>query len=200
MFCPKCGAENPDDAKFCTNCGAKLGVTPAPSRTSRGKARGKAEVKARGKAEVKARGKAEVKAEVKARGRARGKDKSSTGMQLNTAGLLCYLAGWITGIVFVVLEKKSQFVKFHAWQSIMTFGILSVVQIIISPIRAAAWPSPWDPTPSLVLWRFMDVLFVLVWILTVVLWILLMVQAGTGKMWKLPWIGNWAERQAGKGS
>ena len=112
-------------------------------------------------------------------------------MQPNTAGLLCYLAGWITGIIFVVLEKKSRFVKFHAWQSIMTFGILSVVQIILSP-----WI--WILLGSHGLWIFMNVLFILALILTIVLWIVMMVQAGTGKMWKIPWIGNWAERQASK--
>jgi len=49
--------------------------------------------------------------------------ESSTGLSANVAGLLCYVALWITGIVFIVLEKKSIFVKFHAWQSIMTFGV-----------------------------------------------------------------------------
>jgi uncharacterized membrane protein YvbJ len=64
-------------------------------------------------------------------GAARPEAESSTGMSANVAGLLCYVAMWVTGIVFVVLEKKSAFVKFHAWQSIMTFGVLTGIQIIL---------------------------------------------------------------------
>jgi uncharacterized membrane protein len=157
MFCPKCGTENPDDAKFCSKCGAGLGATSDPA----------------------------------------GPSETSTGLSPNVAGLLCYLVGWITGIVFVVIEKKSTFVKFHAWQSIMTFGILTVVQIIISMLAALIW------TPFAVvsgLWMFLHVLGVLVWVLTVGLWITLMILAYSGKMWKLPGVGNWAERQASKSS
>lgn len=107
--------------------------------------------------------------------------QSSTGMSANVAGLLCYVGIWISGIVFVVLEKKSTFVKFHAWQSIMTFGVLSVAYLVLFSIPFVGW-----------------ILGTIVWILMLVLWIILMLQAGTGKMWKVPWAGNWAERQASK--
>ena len=144
MFCPKCGTENPDGAKFCSKCGTALGAVPASSGAS-------------------------------------SSSETTTGLAPNVAGLLCYVGWWISGIVFVVLEKKSIFVRFHAWQSIVTFGVLTVVQIAIAVIPFVGW-----------------ILSPLVWILSVVLWILLMVQAGSGKMWKLPWVGNWAEKQASK--
>jgi uncharacterized membrane protein len=105
------------------------------------------------------------------------------------------VAGWITGIVFVVIEKKRKFVKFHAWQSIMTFGILTVVQIIISIIASIVW-TPFGVVSGL--WLFLGVLGIIVWVLTVGLWIALMILAYSGKMWKLPWVGNWAEKQASK--
>jgi len=107
--------------------------------------------------------------------------ESSTGMSANVAGLLCYVATWVTGIVFVVLEKKSKFVKFHAWQSIMTFAVLNVAYLIFFRIPVIGWVITW-----------------IISILSFVLWIILIIQAGTGKMWKLPWIGNWAEKQASK--
>ncbi len=107
--------------------------------------------------------------------------ESSTGMSANIAGFLCYLFTWITGIIFVVIEKKSTFVKFHAWQSIMVFGVLTVALLILT----------WIPIIG-------PILSVLIWILMVVLWIILMIQAGTGKMWKVPLAGDWAEKQASK--
>ncbi len=108
--------------------------------------------------------------------------KDSTGLSPNVAGLLCYVAGWISGIVFLIIEKDSKFVKFHALQSIVTFGILTVVQIVLSVIPFIGW-----------------VLVPLVWILMVVLWIILMIRAYSGVMWKLPLVGNWAEQQVNKG-
>jgi uncharacterized membrane protein len=158
MFCAKCGTENPDGAKFCSKCGATLGVSAKPSEGV-------------------------VKPEA----------ESSTGMSANVAGLLCYVATWITGIVFVVLEKKSTFVKFHAWQSIMTFGVLTVVQIILAIAGSIALL-----TLSLGAWGFVHVLGVIVWVITVGLWIALMVLAYQGKMWKVPLAGNWAEKRASK--
>jgi uncharacterized membrane protein len=120
--------------------------------------------------------------------------ESSTGMSANTAGLLCYVAWWITGIIFVVLEKKSKFVKFHAWQSIMTFGALTVVQIILSIIGTIAWTiSPFGGP-----WLLAHVLGIIVWVISVGLWIALMLLAYQGKMWKVPLAGNWAEKQANK--
>ncbi len=114
-------------------------------------------------------------------GASKPESESSTGMSANVAGLLCYVAGWITGIVFVVWEEKSTFVKFHAWQSIMTFGVLTVALLILRWIPFIGW-----------------ILSILIWILWFVLWIILIIQAGTGKMWKVPWAGDWAEKQASK--
>ena len=126
-------------------------------------------------------------------GAAKPEAESSTGMTANVAGLLCYVAGWITGIIFVVLEKKSKFVKFHAWQSIITFGALTVVQIILSILGAIA-----VSLFSFGLWNFAHVLGIIVWVITVGLWIALILLAYQGKMWKVPLAGNWAEKQANK--
>ena len=60
--------------------------------------------------------------------------ESSTGMSASTAGLLCYLFTWITGIVFLIIEKRSTFVRFHAWQSILTFGALAAASLISFPV------------------------------------------------------------------
>jgi uncharacterized membrane protein len=93
--------------------------------------------------------------------------KSSTGMEENVAGLLCYLAGWITGIIFLVIEKDSKFVKYHAIQSIVIFGSITIIFIILS-----------IPVIGFI---FGVVLYWIVWVAAIVLWIILMVRAYQGK-------------------
>jgi uncharacterized membrane protein len=107
-------------------------------------------------------------------------NKTSTGLQENVAGLLCYVLGWVTGVVFLILEKENKTIKFHAMQSIITFGALTVIQIILGFIPFVGW-----------------ILGIIVWLLTVVLWILLMVKAYQGQMWKVPVAGDIAAKQAG---
>ncbi len=104
--------------------------------------------------------------------------KTSMGLDENIAGLLCYVIGWITGIVFLILEKEDQFVRFHALQSILTFLPLSVI----------AWLLGWIPFVG---WVFAG----LVWILIFILWIILMFKAYRGEKYKLPIVGDIAEKQ-----
>jgi uncharacterized membrane protein len=103
--------------------------------------------------------------------------KTSTGMNQNVAGLLCYLAGWITGLIFFLIEKENRFVRFHAMQSIITFGSLTVIFMILGFIPFVGW-------------MLMPVLA----ILQLILWILLMVKAYQGQLFKLPVIGDMAEK------
>src|SRR3972149_5518660 len=111
--------------------------------------------------------------------------ESSTGLSTNVAGLLCYVALWVTGIVFVVWEKKSVFVKFHAWQSIMTFGVLTVAHLILSRMLIdIAWGN-WL-YPKLGLYRAGVAFGWIIGMVMLVLWIVLMIQAYQGKMWKVP--------------
>ena len=107
-----------------------------------------------------------------------GDTKTSTGLEPNIAGLLCYAAGWITGLVFYFVEKEDRFVRFHAMQSIVVFGALTVAGLVLSVIPILGWIIGW-----------------LLGILGLVLWILLMVKAYQGQMYKVPWAGNIAEGQ-----
>ena len=59
---------------------------------------------------------------------------SSTGLDSNIAGALCYLAGFVTGVVFLVIEKRDREVRFHAFQSAATFGTLFVLSIVASAL------------------------------------------------------------------
>ena len=59
-------------------------------------------------------------------------EKTSTGLSENVAGLLCYVLGWISGIVFILIEQENKFVRFHAMQSIATFGAITIIIIVLS--------------------------------------------------------------------
>ncbi len=105
---------------------------------------------------------------------------SSTGLDPNLAGLLCYLAGFITGIVFIVIEKENRYVRFHAFQSLAVFGGLFVLSVIL-PVFPLIGP----------------LLSFLVGIGSLILWIVLMVKAYQGERFKVPVAGDWAEDQSG---
>ncbi len=108
-------------------------------------------------------------------------EKTSTGLEANVAGLLCYVGWWISGLVFVFIEPKNKFVRFHAWQSIIVFGVLTLASFAVRLIA-------WIPVVG---W----LIAILFWALCVVLWIVLMVKAYQGQKYKLPWAGNLAEKQ-----
>lgn len=104
--------------------------------------------------------------------------RSSTGLEENVAGFLCYLLGFITGIVFLVVEKKSSFVKFHAMQSTITFLGLFVIMGVLSFIP------------------IVNLLIVPIWILSLIVWLILMVKALRGERYSLPIVGKMAEEKA----
>ena len=104
-------------------------------------------------------------------------EKSSTGLAENVAGLLCYVLGWVSGLVFILIEQKSNFVRFHAIQSIYVFGILIIAAIVLG----------WIPVIGDVFaWILLAVMFIL--------WIILMIKASQGIKFMLPWAGDWAEK------
>jgi uncharacterized membrane protein len=130
-------------------------------------------------------------------GAAKPETESSTGLSANIAGLLCYVALWVTGIVFLVWEKKSTFVKFHAWQSIMTFGVLTLAHLILSTMLIdIGWGNLLFPNLGLI--RAGVVFGWIIGLVMLALAIILIIQAYQGKMWKVPWAGDWAEKQISK--
>ena len=102
---------------------------------------------------------------------------TSTDLSPNVAGLLCYVAGWITGIIFLVLEQKNRFVRFHAAQSIVTFGTITVAGIILGliPVVGVVFSS-------------------IIGIIGFIVWIIMIVKASSGEWYKLPWAGDVAEK------
>ena len=113
------------------------------------------------------------------------KGKTSMGMEQNLEGLLCYVLGWVTGIIFFIMEKDNKFVRFHAMQSIIVFGAIFVVDIFLSIMNTFIG----------VHWLF-SLLLGLIGLLTFILWIVLMMKAYQGQMYKLPVAGDIADKNS----
>ncbi len=102
--------------------------------------------------------------------------KSGSGLPKNTAAALAYVLVWLTGIVFLLIEKDP-YVRFHAMQSVITFGLLTIVSFV--PIIG------WLLSPLLMIVGF-------------VLWLFLIFKAYQGEEFKLPVIGDFAKKQVEK--
>ena len=117
--------------------------------------------------------------------------KNGTGLDPNVAGFLCYLAGWVTGLIFYLTEKEDQYVRFHAMQSIV-FSValvvfwlgLTIVGTIIGMV----------PVIGGIIGLLLGLMSLVVWLGAFVVWIILMVKAYQGERWKLPVLGDMAEK------
>jgi uncharacterized membrane protein len=104
-------------------------------------------------------------------------NKTSASINPNTAAALSYVLGLISGIIFFVLEKENTFVRFHAIQSVLFSSFLLVINIVLG---------------------FIPIIGLLVSLLLVpvslVFWVILMAKAYQNEYYKLPIIGNMADR------
>jgi len=99
-------------------------------------------------------------------------------LEENVAGLLCYLGLWVTGLIFLLIDKRP-FVRFHAAQSIAVFGGLQLLSIVFSLF----FGSGRGFSPAYTVMRLIE-------LVGVVLWILLMVKAFQHEKFKLPIVGQ----------
>ena len=119
--------------------------------------------------------------------------QSSTGMDENVAGLLCYVLGWVTGIIFFLIDKRP-YVRFHAAQSIVVFGGLHVIEIAVGIIFGAGFMM----MGGFGTFGFAAALYSLISLVALILWILLMVKAYQGEKFMVPVAGGIAQSIAGK--
>jgi uncharacterized membrane protein len=99
-----------------------------------------------------------------------------TGLSENVAGALCYLLWWITGIIFLILEPKNKNIRFHAFQSIIVFGVISILQIIFFWVPVLNW---------------------LIWAAGIILWVVLIVMTYQNRELKIPIATELARKWAG---
>jgi|SRR5215216_664884 len=122
--------------------------------------------------------------------------KSSTGLDENVAALLSYIFGLVSGLIFFLIEKDSRLVRFHAMQSILLSGsaialgiILWIAWIIVAIVLAMIS----DVLASLVSIVFGLLIFVF-YIAVLVALVLCLIKAYQKQYFKLPVLGNFAEK------
>ncbi|MBI4476918.1 MAG: hypothetical protein HY654_07075 [Acidobacteria bacterium] len=116
-------------------------------------------------------------------------DKTSVGLDPRVAAALAYLGWWVTGLIILAAERRNRFVRFHAMQSTLALGVLSIGGL-------ALWLASFA---SLVVtgWAFLPLMGLaqLAWVAGVIVWAICLYQAANGRWFKLPVFGDLAERR-----
>ena len=169
-FCPNCGAEA--SGRFCQKCGAPLAAAPGPNPMPPPPPPG-------------------MNPPVQPLPPPVG--APSLGMTDNMAGALCYLFGFITGILFLVLAPYNQDrnIRFHAFQSIFLSIAWVILSIVISIVVLAFSFIPF--LGLFVAW----VLRLAIGLGGLFIWLYLMFKTYNGEKIVLPVVGPLAEKQAG---
>jgi uncharacterized membrane protein len=108
-------------------------------------------------------------------------EPNQSGLTDNAAGALAYVT-FIPAIIFLIVEpyNKNSYIKFHSWQSIFLGIAMFAVDIVLTVIPIIGW----------ILLPFAMLGFLIIWIIV-------LLKALKGERFKLPFIGNLAEKQVG---
>ncbi|MEO8680190.1 MAG: hypothetical protein ABI665_14160 [Vicinamibacterales bacterium] len=115
-------------------------------------------------------------------------EPTSTGVDARLASVLCYAGWWLTGLVFLFAERQHRGVRFHAAQSVVIFGALSVVMLAMGGVSALSLLVPGRTFQTL------QGLDNLVWLGAVVLWVILLARTWRGETWRVPFAAGLAQR------
>jgi len=139
----------------------------------------------------------EEKARIEAKEAAKG--DSTTKLLLNKAGLLCYVGFWVTGIIFLIIERKNKLVRFHAMQSLVVFGILNIIWGVAYTVREWAWVYAGNFIFAYAQWVAATAVFAVFFTFWWILWAVLMYRTYHGRIYKVPaGLGDFAEKMLAK--
>src|SRR5581483_11087834 len=110
---------------------------------------------------------------------------TSLGLSQNIAAVLGYVFLWVGGLIIFFVEKQNRFVRFHAMQSVIFFGSLSIAVWLVGILA-------WFPLIGFLFGLLHSVLI----IAGIIGWIVLVINAYQGNYFKLPYIGDYAEKYA----
>jgi len=117
---------------------------------------------------------------------------TSRGLDTRLETMLCYLGWWVTGLVFLFIERRDQAVRFHAAQSLVVFGTLSAVFFLWGGASAIVFF--WIPLS----FQLVQTIGNLLWLGTVLLWLFLLLKAWRGETWRVPVAGDLAVKIASR--
>lgn len=100
----------------------------------------------------------------------------------NLVAALSYLLGFVTGVVILLVEKDDKFIRFHAMQSSVVSGALFIVSLVLGFILA----------PIAILATLVNII---ISIAGIIVWIVSMVKAYQGQLYKWPIVGDFSEKQ-----
>jgi len=126
--------------------------------------------------------------------------KSSTGLDENIAALLSYVFGWVSGLIFFLIEKDSRLVRFHAMQSLLFNVLIGIILTVLWVVLFVFFMIANQVSGALT--GILTILSTLIWIaLSIAIligWIMCLIKAFQCQYFKLPIIGNFAEKSSQK--
>ena len=108
---------------------------------------------------------------------------AASGIDKKTGAILSYLLWWITGIIFLFVGKGDPDVKFHAAQSTVFFGSISIITFILNEVSIFT---------GTIVGGGLFIISRLIWVFGVVIWIICLVRAngGGGQRFEIPVVGG----------
>ncbi len=111
--------------------------------------------------------------------------QTATGLEPNIAAALSYLCCWVTGLIFFLVEKDNKFIRFHALQSLIASAACIALFIGLSILGMI-------PLVGFLIW----VVEIILGFGLMVLFIICMIKAYQGEKFRLPIVGEIAEKHA----
>ncbi|HLM24468.1 MAG TPA: DUF4870 domain-containing protein [Pyrinomonadaceae bacterium] len=126
--------------------------------------------------------------------------KSSTGLDENVAALLSYVFGWISGLIFFLIEKESRLVRFHAMQSLLLNVAGAIIGIALWFLSLISWIvlAQISGIISFIVSMLVGLVAMVLGIGLLIGVIICLIKAYQGQYFKLPVIGNMAEKFSAK--
>ncbi|MDP2055857.1 MAG: hypothetical protein Q8L75_19640 [Acidobacteriota bacterium] len=118
-------------------------------------------------------------------------ESTSTGVDPRLAAVLCYAGWWVTGLVFLFAERRHRGVRFHAAQSLLLDGTLSILMLASGGASAVAF---FVDGPS---FQMLQAAGNVVWLGAVALWLVLLLKTWRGDTVRLPMLAGLADKLAG---